>query len=275
MVVAASGAGRGGTLPGGTGEAYRRSDGRLRDTDPRPRGSIPAVADASPSVGPLPAPSLTVGLTGGIGSGKSTVAGLLAACGALIVDADAIARDVTAPGSPVLAQLAERFGADVLGPDGALDRAVLAERAFVDEAHRKDLEAITHPAIGEEYLRRLAAVPPGSIVVHDVPLLVEAGREAGYAAVIVVEAPLAVRLDRLELRGVPRADAERRIALQATDEQRRAVATWIVDNSDGPAALEPQIDRIWAELRDRLAVETARAAETAGDSSEAGTAPES
>ena len=217
----------------------------------------------------------TIGLTGNIAAGKSAVADRLRAHGLTVIDADALAREVVALGTPGLAAIVARWGTKVLAPDGTLDRAVLRRIVFANRDDREALEAITHPAIGEEYLRRLAAVPPGSIVVHDVPLLVEAGREAGYAAVIVVEAPLAVRLDRLELRGVPRADAERRIALQATDEQRRAVATWIVDNSDGPAALEPQIDRIWAELRDRLAVETARAAETAGDSSEAGTAPES
>jgi len=214
------------------------------------------------------APSLTVGLTGGIGAGKSTVALLLEARGALIVDADALARDVVAPGTPTLARLAERFGKDIIGADGTLDRAALAARAFVDDDTRKELEAITHPAIGEEYLRRLGAVPPGSIVVHDVPLLVEADRAGLYAAVIVVEAPLSVRLDRLELRGVARDDAERRIALQATDEQRRAVATWVVDNSDGPEALEPQVDRIWAELCERLAAAVVAETADGGDATE-------
>ena len=196
------------------------------------------------------------------------MARLLEARGALIVDADALARDVVAPGTPTLARLGERFGADIIAADGSLDRAALAARAFVDDDTRKELEAITHPAIGEEYLRRLAAVPPGSIVVHDVPLLVEADRAGLYAAVIVVEAPLPTRLDRLEGRGVPRDDAERRIALQATDEQRRAVATWIVDNSDGPEALEPQIERIWSELRERLAAAAATATAGGGDATE-------
>lgn len=220
--------------------------------------------------GPQTVPSLTVGLTGGIGAGKSTVAGLLAAHGAVIVDADRIARDVVGVGSPTLARLVERFGADILGPDGSLDRGALAARAFVDDETRKELEAITHPAIGEEYLRRLAAIPGGSIVVHDVPLLVEADRSGQYEAVIVVEAPLPVRLDRLELRGVPRDDAERRIGLQASDEQRRAVATWIVDNADGPEALEPQVERIWSDLCERLTRLTAAAATGSAAGSDGG-----
>jgi dephospho-CoA kinase len=191
---------------------------------------------------------LMVGLTGGIGSGKSTVAALLAERGAVVVDADAIAREVVEPGTPALAKLAERFGPDVIRADGTLDRAVLAERAFVNDESKKDLEAITHPAIGEEFLRRIAASPPNAVVVHDVPLLVESTRGYQYDAVIVVEAPLEVRLDRLEARGVPRDDARRRFALQASDEDRRKVATWVVDNRGDVAALARQVDDIWQQL---------------------------
>jgi dephospho-CoA kinase len=190
-----------------------------------------------------------VGLTGGIGSGKSTVARLLEARGAVVVDADAIARQVVEPGSPALAKLVDRFGPDILRADGSLDRAALAEKAFVTDDDRKDLEAITHPAIGEEFLRQVAAAPPGSIVVHDVPLLVESTRGTLYGAVIVVEAPVEVRLARLEERGIPRADAQRRIALQASDRDRRKVATWVVDNAGDLVALEAQVDRIWSELQ--------------------------
>jgi len=191
-----------------------------------------------------------VGLTGGIGSGKSTVADLLAKRGALVIDADAIAREVVEPGTPALAALVERFGADILTPEGRLDRAALAAKAFVNDEERKALEAITHPAIGAAFLERIAAAPPGSIVVHEIPLLVEAKREGDYAAVIVVEAPLAVRLDRLESsRGVARDDAERRIALQASDEDRRKGATWVVDNTGDLDALNAQLDRIWSELQ--------------------------
>jgi dephospho-CoA kinase len=121
----------------------------------------------------------------------------------------------------------------------------------VNDDERKALEAITHPAIGAAFLQRIADAPPGSIIVHDIPLLTEAKREGDYAAVIVVEAPLAVRLDRLESsRGVPRDDAERRIALQASDEERRAIATWVLDNGGDVGALESQLDRIWIELQE-------------------------
>ena len=192
-----------------------------------------------------------VGLTGGIGSGKSTVARMLIQRGGVVVDADAIAREVVEPGTPALAALVEAFGPEILQPDGALDRAALAERAFVTDETRKQLEAITHPAIGEEFLRQVAAAPPDGIVVHDVPLLVESKRGFEYGAVIVVEAPLELRLVRLEERGVPRDDAERRIALQATDEDRRKVATWVVDNSSDLTHLEAQIDKIWPQLVER------------------------
>ena len=189
-----------------------------------------------------------VGLTGGIGSGKSTVAALLAERGAIVVDADAIAREVVEPGMPALTKLADRFGDDVIREDGTLDRAILAERAFVNDESKKDLEAITHPAIGEEFLRRVAASPPDAVVVHDVPLLVESTRGYQYDAVIVVEAPLEVRLDRLEARGVPRDDARRRIALQASDEERRKVATRVVDNRGDVEALARQVDDMWQQL---------------------------
>jgi dephospho-CoA kinase len=189
-----------------------------------------------------------VGLTGGIGAGKSTVAALLSARGAIVIDADAIAREVVEPGMPALEKLVERFGPEILQPDGSLDRPKLGGIAFLNDETRKELEAITHPAIGELFLQRVAEAPPGSVVVHDVPLLVESKRGFDYAAVIVVEAPLDVRLDRLEARGVPRADARRRIELQASDEDRRKVATWIVDNSGDLRSLEDQIASIWKEL---------------------------
>jgi dephospho-CoA kinase len=192
-----------------------------------------------------------VGLTGGIGSGKSTVADLLRRRGAVVIDADAIAREVVEPGMPALAALVERFGPEILRPDGTLDRPALGRLAFADDESRQALEAITHPAIGEEFLRRVAAAEPGTIVVHDVPLLVESKRGFDYGAVIVVEAPREVRLVRLESRGVPREDAEARMAAQATDEERRAIATWVVDNAGDLAALERQIDAIWPDLEQR------------------------
>jgi dephospho-CoA kinase len=200
---------------------------------------------------------LMVGLTGGIGAGKSTVAEMLAARGAIVIDADKIAREVVEPGTPTLAKLVERFGPEILLPDGSLDRPALAAVAFVDDETRKELEAITHPAIGEEFLRRVAEAKPGDVVIHDVPLLVESKRGFDYGCVIVVEAPLETRLDRLESRGVPRDDARRRIDLQASDEDRRKVATWVVDNAGELRDLEKQIAEIWPQLLERSAIAAA------------------
>jgi dephospho-CoA kinase len=196
---------------------------------------------------------LLVGLTGGIGAGKSTVAELLTRKGAVLVDADEVARAVVEPDQPAFAALVERFGPEVVGPDGRLDRAVVAKLAFADDQSRKDLEGITHPAINTEFTRRVLEAPPDAIVVLDVPLLAESqqARERGYEAVIVVEAPRDLRLARLEERGVPRADAERRMAAQASDDDRRAMATYVLDNSGDPAALERQVDDLWADLERR------------------------
>jgi dephospho-CoA kinase len=194
-----------------------------------------------------------VGLTGGIGSGKSTVAAALTKRGAVVVDADAIARQVVEPGTPALAALVERFGEGILRADGSLDRPALARLAFVDDDSRKALEAITHPAIGAEFLRQIEVAPPGAVIVHDVPLLVESTRGYDYGAVIVVEAPREVRLERLEARGIDRADAEARMAAQATDEERRAVATWVIDNGGTLDDLERQVDELWPDLLARAA----------------------
>jgi dephospho-CoA kinase len=193
---------------------------------------------------------LLVGLTGGIGSGKSTVAELLARRGAAVVDADAVAREVVMPGTPALAQLVERFGPEILAGDGTLDRGALAAIAFADESSRKELEAITHPAINEEFLRRMQAAPADAVVVCDVPLLAESkqAQARGYPVVVVVEAPTEVRLERLEQRGVARGDAQRRIAAQASDDDRRALATHVIDNSADLAHLERQVDALWADL---------------------------
>jgi dephospho-CoA kinase len=195
-------------------------------------------------------PVLLVGLTGGIGSGKSTVAGLLAARGAVVLDADAVARSVVEPGTPALTALVERFGDGILAADGTLDRPALAALAFVDDASRKDLEAITHPAINTEFARQMTEAPPDAIVICDVPLLAESdqARARGYKVVIVVEAPIEQRLERLEARGVPRDDAQRRMAAQATDEERRALATHVIDNAGDLAVLERQVDDVWPDL---------------------------
>ena len=202
---------------------------------------------------------LLVGLTGGIGSGKSTVARILEQRGAMIDDADLVARDVVEPGMPAFEKLVERFGPEILGPDGRLDRPKLASVAFATEEGTAALNAITHPAVGEEFLRRMSAAPEDGIVVCDVPLLVESedARSRGYEFVIVVEAPRELRLERLEGRGVPRPDAEARMAKQATDEERRAHATWVVDNSGDLAHLEEQVATIWSALEDAAAARSA------------------
>jgi dephospho-CoA kinase len=194
-----------------------------------------------------------VGLTGGIGSGKSTVAGLLRAKGATVVDADEVARSVVEPGEPALAKLVERFGGKILDADGRLDRAALAAIAFADEDGRKALGEITWPAIGEEFERQIREAPEDAVVICDVPLLVESKAAAArpYVAVVVVEAPLDLRLDRLEVRGVPRDDAERRMAAQATDEERREVATHLIDNGGDLESLARQVDEVWADLLTR------------------------
>lgn len=194
-----------------------------------------------------------VGLTGGIGSGKSTVAGLLREKGATVVDADEVARAVVEPGEPALAKLVERFGDGILGADGRLDRPALAAIAFADDDGRTALGEITWPAIGEEFERQIRDAPDDAIVICDVPLLVESKAAAArpYIAVVVVEAPLDLRLDRLEVRGVPRDDAQRRMAAQATDEERRAVATHLIDNGGDLESLSRQVDAVWTDLLTR------------------------
>jgi dephospho-CoA kinase len=190
---------------------------------------------------------LRVGLSGGIGSGKSTVARGLARRGAIVIDADAIAREVVEPGQPGLAAVVERFGPGVLDGDGRLDRPKLAALVFEDAAARADLNAIVHPRVAAETARRIAAAPADAVVVIDVPLLVEAAR-SGYDAVVIVEAPEAVRLERLVGRGMSPDDARRRMAAQASDAERRKVADVVLDNAGSEADLDPQIDALWAQL---------------------------
>ena len=190
---------------------------------------------------------LRIGLTGGIGSGKSTVSALLATRGAVVVDADRIAREVVAPGTPGLAQVVEAFGETVLAADGSLDRQALAGIVFGDAQARARLDGIVHPLVRARSLELLAAVPEGAVVVNDVPLLVETGQAASYDLVLVVEADPATRISRLVQRGLSAEDARARMAAQATDEQRRAVADVVLDNSGTQEELAEQVDRFWAE----------------------------
>jgi len=193
---------------------------------------------------------ILVGLTGGIGSGKSTVSALLAGRGAVIVDADAITRELQRPGQPVLAAIAERFGPGVLLPDGELDRQALATIVFGDPDALKDLNAIVHPAVGAEIARRIeAAAGTDAVVVLDIPLLAENPRK-GLAATIVVDTPVEVAVDRLvRLRGMDEADARARVARQATREERAAGADRIIDNTGALVALETQVDQLWTWLQ--------------------------
>jgi dephospho-CoA kinase len=190
---------------------------------------------------------LRIGLTGGIGSGKSTVAGLLAARGAQVVDADRIAREVVEPGTPGLAAVVAAFGHGVLTSDGALDRPALAAVVFADPDARRRLDGIVHPLVRARAAELVAAAPPDAVVVQDVPLLVETGQAGSYDLVLVVQADLATRVRRLVARGLSEEDARARIAAQATDEQRRAVADVVLDNSGTVEELEAQVERFWAE----------------------------
>jgi dephospho-CoA kinase len=190
---------------------------------------------------------LRIGLTGGIGSGKSTVAGLLAARGAVVVDADRIAREVVEPGTPGLAAVVETFGAGVLAADGSLDRPALAAIVFTDAEARARLDAIVHPLVRDRSVELIAGAPSDAVLVNDVPLLVETGQAGTYDLVLVVEADLATRLTRLVERGLAEEDARARIASQATDEQRRAVADVVLDNSGTREQLAEQVARFWEE----------------------------
>jgi dephospho-CoA kinase len=196
-----------------------------------------------------------IGLTGGIASGKSTIASRLAEHGAVVVDADRIAREVVEPGSPTLAAIAERFGTGVIAQDGSLDRAALGAIVFADEESRFALNAITHPAILAESTARFAAAAaadPDAVVVYDVPLLVESANEYPFELVVVAHASAATRIERLvALRGMERGEAERRIRSQASDEERLAVADVVIDTDGSVEQTRRQVDALWKRLSGR------------------------
>ncbi|NJC70452.1 dephospho-CoA kinase [Planosporangium thailandense] len=192
-----------------------------------------------------------VGLTGGIGAGKSAVAGRLATLGAVVIDADRLAREAVAAGSAGLAEVVAVFGPEVLAADGSLDRAALARRVFNDEAARRRLEAIIHPRVRARTAELVAAAPPDAVVVNDVPLLVESGLAPAYEIVIVVLADEETRIARLMGdRGMTRDEAVARIRAQATDEQRRAAADIVIVNDGTLEELDHRVDEVW---RERLA----------------------
>ncbi|MCW2840517.1 MAG: dephospho-CoA kinase [Aeromicrobium sp.] len=198
--------------------------------------------------------SLKVGLTGGIGSGKSTVSALLAEHGAVVIDYDQLARDVVAVGSPALDEIADRFGAGVIAPDGSLDRPALGSIVFGDPGGLADLNGITHPAIVRLGAQCEAAADADAIVVHDNPLLVEMGGAAHCDVVVVVDVPVEVQVERLTtIRGMTEADARARIAAQASREQRTGAADLVIDNTGPVDELALIVGGLWDELVSRAA----------------------
>ena len=190
-----------------------------------------------------------VGLTGGIGAGKSTVARMLAAKGAVVIDADQISRDLVVPGAPALLALVDEFGPGILREDGSLDRGGLAALAFADEQGTARLNAIMHPRIREESARLLGLAGEDSIVVYDMPLLVETGQQDLVDLVVVVDVPEQVQVDRaVGLRGLDEGDVRRRIQAQASREERRAAADVVIDNSGDEERTAQQVEALWARL---------------------------
>jgi dephospho-CoA kinase len=195
---------------------------------------------------------LRVGLTGGIGSGKSEVSRRLAALGAVVIDADAIAREVVQPGSGGLAEVVDAFGAEVLLPDGSLDRERLGDIVFASAGLRATLNAIVHPRVGARMAELESAAGPGAIVVHDVPLIAENDLASNYDLVVVVDVPAAVQARRLvRRRGMTREQAQARMSAQASRQQRLAIADIVLDNSGSLSELDRQVGDLWSELRRR------------------------
>lgn len=194
--------------------------------------------------------SKRVGLTGGVASGKSTVSAILAELGAVVIDADALAREVVARGTPGLDAVVAEFGPALLTPEGDLDRPAMGRLVFGDEGARKRLEAIIHPLVIERMAALEAAAGENDVVVHDIPLLAEGGRADTFDAVVVVDAPRDLQVERmLSDRGWTRQDAESRIAAQATREQRRAIATHVIDNNGSLEELRARVEAVFAEIR--------------------------
>ncbi|MCY3592817.1 MAG: dephospho-CoA kinase [Acidobacteria bacterium] len=194
---------------------------------------------------------LQVGLTGGIASGKSTVGAMLAELGCVVTDADALVAELYGPGERGAATVAELFGAEMLKPDGSVDKEALGRLVFSDPASRERLERAIHPLVGQRYLEVLGAAGDGAVVVFEVPLLAEGGRRGRYDAVVTVEAPEQLRLDRAVERGLDRDQAAARMAAQATTEQRRAAADFVIENTGGLAELRSQVEAVHSALSDR------------------------
>ncbi len=195
---------------------------------------------------------MRVGLTGGVASGKSTVAAKLADLGAIVIDADELAREVVAPGTPGLAAVVEAFGPEVLTPEGELDRPAMGRVVFHDEEQRRRLEEIVHPLVFERYAELEEAAGPDDVVVHDIPLLVESGRAHEFEAILVVEAPEELQVERMTgERGWSEEDARARIAAQTSRDSRRAVATHVLENTGTPEDLRQQVAEVYSQLTGR------------------------
>lgn len=191
-----------------------------------------------------------VGLTGGIAAGKSLVSQLLRDHGAVVIDADQLAREVVARGTRGLDAVVQEFGAAVLGPDGELDRPAMARLVFADEDARRRLEAIVHPLVFQRILELETAAPDDAVVVHDIPLLAESGRGGTFDAVLVVDAPTEVQVDRMvRLRGWTEDEARARIAAQASRQDRLAIATHVIDNTGTVEDLRDRVAEVFEELR--------------------------
>jgi dephospho-CoA kinase len=190
-----------------------------------------------------------VGLTGGVASGKSTVSAMLAELGAVVIDADLLAREVVEPGTDGLTEIVAAFGEEVLTPEGELDRPAMGAVVFADEAKRRTLEAIIHPRVRARGEELEAAAGPDDVVVHDIPLLAETGQAARFDAVLVVDVPVETQVARMvELRGLTREEAEARISAQASREERLAIATHVIDNSGSLTDLRARVSAAYAAL---------------------------
>jgi dephospho-CoA kinase len=192
---------------------------------------------------------MRVGLTGGVASGKSTVSDMLRELGAVVVDADVLAREVVMAGTPGLAAVVAEFGPEVLTSDGELDRPAVARLVFADECARRRLEGIIHPLVRAAAAELAASAAPDVLVVHDIPLLVESGQAGAYDAVIVVDVPAELQVERMVRdRGMTRAEAEARIRAQASREQRLAVATHVIDNTSSLERLRAKVREVYDDL---------------------------
>ena len=192
---------------------------------------------------------MRVGLTGGVASGKSTVSAILAELGAVVIDADLLAREVVAPGTEGLAAVVEEFGPDGLGPDGGLARPRLGALVFADPERRRALESIIHPRVRARAAEIEAAAPAGAVVVPDLPRLAETGQAASFEAVVVVDVPVEVQVDRMvRVRGMSEADARARIAAQADRDARLAVATHVVENTGSLDELRARVEEVYRTI---------------------------